>query len=318
MVLERGIAVVGAGLIGRAWAIAFARGGCAVRLYDAQEGAAEAALATIEGLLADLEAQQVLGGADASTVRARIAALGSLEAAVEGAELVQENTPENLEVKRRVTAEIAAAAGPDTAIVSSTSSFVPSLFTEHVPGRERCFVGHPINPPYLVPAVELVPAPWSDQALMDRASALYEAVGMAPIRMQKELEAFIVNRLQTALLHEAFRLLEGGYARSADVDRAIAQGLGLRWSFMGPFETIDLNAPAGVRDYLERYTGIFERLAPDFATGADFNKVLEQGLETEREAALPREALAERQRWRDRRLMALARHKAEADRDIGK
>ena len=311
------VAIVGTGLIGRAWAVAFARGGCSVTLTDAQEGASARALEAIEETLASLAEQGLLGGAAPGDLRGRMDSAPDIETAVAGAALVQENTPENVEIKRAVTAQIAAAAGPEALLASSTSSIVPSAYSEAVAGRERCFVGHPINPPHLVPAVELVSAPWTDPAVIERAAALYGSVGMAPIRVNKEIEGFIVNRLQGALLHEAFRMLAGGYASAADIDKAISQGLGLRWSFMGPFETIDLNAPGGVRDYVERYGALYQRMSESQREPADWLAALDSGLEGERIAALPRERHGERSLWRDRRLMALAAHKARSDSDFG-
>ena len=311
------VAIVGAGLIGRAWAVAFARGGCDVALTDARAGAGERALEAIEGTLEALAAQDLLGGEAPAGLRARMSAAEDLEAAVADAVLVQENTPEDVEIKRAVTADIAAAAGPTALLASSTSSIVPSLYSEAVPGRERCFVAHPINPPHLVPAVELVSAPWTDPGVIERAAAFYAAIGQAPIRVNKEIEGFIVNRLQGALLHEAFRILAGGYASAADIDLAISQGLGLRWSFMGPFETIDLNAPGGIRDYIERYGGLYQRMAESQREPADWQALLDDGLEGARIDALPRGRHAERSLWRDRRLMALAAHKAHSDSEFG-
>ena len=120
---------------------------------------------------------------------------------------------------------------------------------------------HPINPPYLIPAAEVVPAPWTDKASWPRTADFLRAAGHAPIVMKQELDGFVMNRMQGALLEEAFRLVADGYASVEDVDIGIREGLALRWSFMGPFETIDLNAPGGVRDYVERYEQIYIRLA---------------------------------------------------------
>ena len=121
---------------------------------------------------------------------------------------------------------------------------MPSKFTEPLANRARCFTCHPINPPYLIPAVELVPAPWTSPETMARAEETIRGIGQAPIVMQRELDGFVMNRMQGALLEEAFRLVADGYCSIEDVDIGIREGLALRWSFMGPFETIDLNAPA--------------------------------------------------------------------------
>ena len=311
------VALAGGGLIGRAWAIAFARGGCRVALYDPQPGVARAALDGLPPTLADLARQDLLDGQAPTEVLARIEVAAELGAALDGAGYVQESAPEVLETKAEVTAAIAGLAGPETVIASSTSGFVPSAFTAQAPGRERCLVAHPINPPYLLPAVEIVPAPWTDPGIVDKATALLRAVGQAPVVMARELEGFVLNRLQSALLHEAFRLVAEGYVAPADLDRALAEGLAPRWAFMGPFETIDLNAPAGIRQYVERYGPLYDRLAATQSEPCDWSAALDAGLEAARRAALPADGIAERQAWRDRRLMALAAHKRKAADEIG-
>ncbi|TIW09992.1 MAG: 3-hydroxyacyl-CoA dehydrogenase, partial [Mesorhizobium sp.] len=133
-----------------------------------------------------------------------------------------------------------------------------------------------------------------------------------------ELDGFIMNRMQGALLEEAFRLVAGGYASVEDVDVGIREGLALRWSFMGPFETIDLNAPGGVRDYVERYQSIYSNIFPQMRHRVDWAGEVLQTVESERRRRLPQERLLDRQVWRDRRLMALAAHKKKADEEFGK
>jgi 3-hydroxyacyl-CoA dehydrogenase len=306
---EPNIAIVGSGLIGRAWAITFARAGCRVRIFDSGPGAAESALGLIGDLLGDLEGQGQLDGASARDVAARIACADTLEQALDGAAHVQENVPEDLETKRAVFRALDQAAAEGSVLASSTSALLPSRFTEGLPGRARCLVAHPINPPYLVPAVEVVPAPWTDPAVVRRTADLMRAVGQSPIVMKKEIDGFVMNRMQGALLQEAFRLVADGHATAEEVDIGIRDGLGLRWSFMGPFETIDLNAPGGVRDYAERYERLYANLWPSQQRRVDWGGALIDRVEAERAVALPRDELARRQRWRDRRLMALMRHK---------
>ena len=177
---------------------------------------------------------------------------------------------------------------------------------------------HPINPPYLIPAAEVVPAPWTDKAVVARTADFLRAAGHAPIVMKQELDGFVMNRMQGALLEEAFRLVADGYASIEDIDVGIREGLALRWSFMGPFETIDLNAPGGVRDYCQRYEQIYIRLFASMQRRADWNGPVLETIAADRRKALPEDKLQERQAWRDRRLMALAAHKRRADKDIGK
>ncbi len=312
------VAVVGTGFIGRAWAISFARAGHEIALWDAKAEAPAAALAYIESLLPDLHQYDLLNGSTPAEIRGRMHVAPTLEEALEGAEHVQENTPEDLAVKREIFARLDAAAAPSAILASSTSAILPSKFTEALGGRARCLVVHPINPPYLIPAAEVVPAPWTDRNVVERTAAFLRAAGHAPIVMKREIDGFVMNRMQGALLEEAFRLVAEGYASAEDIDVGIRDGLALRWSFMGPFETIDLNAPAGVRDYVERYQSIYAAIFPTAQWRADWTGPVLETVEAERRAALPANRLGERLAWRDRRLMALTAHKRRADRDIGR
>ena len=311
------VAVIGSGFVGRAWAISFARAGCEVALWDQDEAAPPKAQAYIERLLPDLEASDLLNGATAAEVAARMRVAATLESALEGAVHVQENTPEDVEVKRAVFARLDAAAPPDSVLASSTSAILPSAFTENLKGRARCLVVHPINPPYLIPAAEVVPAPWTEPSIVERTAQFLRSAGHAPIVMKREIDGFVMNRLQGALLEEAFRLVDQGYAGVEDVDVGIREGLALRWSFMGPFETIDLNAPAGVRDYADRYQGIYSGIFPSTQWRVDWSGPVMDAVESERRKRLGADRLGERQAWRDRRLIALAAHKRWADKNIG-
>ena len=312
------IALVGLGLVGRAWAISFARAGHEVSIWDERPEAIDEALGFVNKVLPELDANGLLNGEAALNVRARMRRSGSFEEALDGASHIQENTPEDLEIKRRVFVELDRGAEPEAVIASSTSAILPSLFTEQLAGRARCLVVHPINPPYLVPAVEIVPAAWTDLRIVQRTASLFEAAGHTPIVMKREIDGFVVNRLQGALLEEAFRLVASGFATTEDIDVALRDGLALRWSFMGPFETIDLNAPGGVRDYARRYQHIYAGIFPSTLERVDWSGPAMDGIEAERRARLPAEKLGERAAWRDRRLMALAAHKKRAEGDIGR
>jgi len=309
------VAVVGAGLIGRAWAIVFARGGVAVRLHDTDATALDAAGARIDAALDDLHRFGLLD--HPATVRARIATEPRLAAAVEGAAYVQECGPEQVELKRALFTALEAVASPEAVLASSSSGIVASAFTGGLGNPERCLVAHPVNPPYLVPLVELSPAPATAAWAVDAAHALLERVGQAPVRLRREVAGFALNRLQGALLNEALRLFEDGVISADDLDRTVKHGLGLRWSFMGPFETIDLNAPAGLADYARRYGGLYESLGREQADPRPWSEGTIDALDRARRERLGHDALGERQAWRDRRLMALAAHKRAAARDIG-
>ncbi|ATU95702.1 3-hydroxyacyl-CoA dehydrogenase [Phyllobacterium zundukense] len=310
-------AIIGSGFIGRAWAISFARAGYEVSLWDQAPDAVAKAQGYIADVLADLERNDLLNGHSPDEVLARIVAETDLAKALDGAIHIQENTPENIETKIKVFSQLDEAADPSAVIASSTSALLPSRFTEHLKYRHRCLVVHPINPPYLIPAAEVVPAPWTSAEVVEQTRSFLVAAGHAPLVMKRELDGFIMNRMQGALLEEAFRLVADGYATVEDVDIGIRDGLALRWSFMGPFETIDLNAPGGVRDYVERYQVIYERLFPQMQRRVDWAGEVLRTVEAGRREKLPKEKLAERQVWRDRRLMALAAHKKKSTQEFG-
>ena len=303
------IAIIGTGLIGQAWAIVFARGGCQVRLWDGDAAALERASGLIARQIAQLQDERLLD--DAQVVSARIQSCGELAQALQGADYVQENLPEVLDIKQDIFRKLDALAAPQTVLASSTSSIPASAFTADLPGRHRCLVAHPVNPPYLVPVVELCGAPWTDAASMEKARSVMNQVGQKPVTVHKELEGFILNRLQGALLREAFRLVQKGYVSAEDLDVTVKDGLGLRWSFMGPFETIDLNAPQGLAEYCTRYGGMFRSIATEQTGTEAWSPELVAELERQRREQLPQDELLQRRLWRDQRLMALMRHKRE-------
>lgn len=305
------IAIIGAGLIGCAWATVFARAGYPVALYDLDAKALDNAPGQIEATLKPLQAIGLVKE-DAAVILKRVSFVADLAQALQGAALVQENVRETVDAKKEIFAKLDALAPKDAILASSTSGIPASSFTENLSGRARCLVGHPINPPSLVPLVELIPAPWTDAAVMERARAIYAGAGQVPIMVKREIQGFIVNRLQGALLAEAFRLVEDGYIDSIDCDKAIKDGLGLRWAFMGPFETIDLNAPGGIRDYCQRYGPLYHDIARQAQPRAWETPLLDQ-LERERLQALNGTDRPARQRWRDGRLMQLVAHKREQE-----
>jgi L-gulonate 3-dehydrogenase len=311
------VAIVGSGFIGRAWAISFARAGHDVALWDKDPNVPRQAIDFAASVAPDLAKNDLLAGNDPQQVLARLRPEKTLAAALADAEHVQESALERLDVKKALFADLDRLSPPSAVVASSSSAILPSLFTEQLPHRERCLVIHPINPPYLIPAAEVVPAPWTSPEIVERARAFLVAAGQAPIVMKRELDGFVMNRMQGALLEEAFRLVADGFATTEDIDVGIREGLALRWSFMGPFETIDLNAPAGVRDYVQRYEGIYANITKQTQRRADWAGPVLAQIESERRGKLPADQLGERQRWRDRRLMALAAHKRRATRDVG-
>lgn len=302
--IER-IAVIGAGLVGQGWAIVFARAGKQVIIHDKGDAdAIRTALTSAAGALA----QAGLGPAP-EDVMARITFADTLEGAVAQADYVQESVFERIDVKREVSLAIDAALPGHAFVGSSTSGFPASHFTADCTQRERFLVAHPVNPPHLIPMVEIVPAPWTDPKIALRARALMDAVGQSPVSLDREIPGFVLNRLQGALLDEAFALLGEGYASAEDIDRAVRDGLGLRWAFMGPFETIDLNAPQGLADYAERLGPMYAEFANQRDRDRSWRDKAIATAETERRATLPAGELSQRREWRDAMLMQILKAK---------
>jgi len=309
--MSASIGVIGAGLVGSGWTIVFARAGHTVRAYDSN-GDIRASLR--DRVAANLESLQEYGLVDdAQSILARVEVVDSLGEAVDEVSYVQESVLERTDVKRELYETIDGIVGAEVPVGSSSSGIPASAFTEGLRRAANYLVAHPVNPPYLHPLVELVPSPLTDPATVDRVHGLMEDVGQIPIRVNGEVEGFILNRLQGAMLREAWALFEEGYANAADIDRTVKHGLGLRWSFMGPFETIDLNAPGGVRDYAQRLGGLYLSIARDRTDPKPWSDELISRVESERRGTLDLDDLPVRCSWRDRRLMALAAHKASAE-----
>jgi carnitine 3-dehydrogenase len=233
------VAVVGTGVIGASWAALFLAHGLDVVATDPAPGAEER-------LRADV-ADTGIAAPDQLTFVADVAE------AVADADFVQENGPEREDVKHAVFAALDAAARPDVVLASSSSGMLPSAIAKACTLHpERVLVGHPFNPPHLLPLVEVVPGEKTGEAAVDQAMAFYTALGKKPIRLRHELPGHVANRLQAALWREAYSLVDRGVATVADIDTAIANGPGLRWAVIGPFAAQHLSGgPGGIAHVLE-------------------------------------------------------------------
>lgn len=290
-------AIVGAGLIGRAWSVVFARAGLPVRIWDPSE--------QVRGTVRDaIAAMLAAGGFDAAAID-KITVHDTAAAALEGADWVQENGPEKLEVKQALFAELDRLAAPGTILASSSSALVPSSFAGALSGRHRILVAHPVNPPHVVPVVELCPSPDTTTEVMDRAEALFRSVDQVPVRLSREVDGFVLNRLQAVLLAEALALVESGVVSVEGLDDTIRHGLGRRWAFLGPLRTIFLNAPDGVDDYIRRYGPMLARLTDSAARGEAFTDSAGRKIAQ----ALPSpDQVPALSAWRDGELAALDKH----------
>src|ERR1700733_12798737 len=300
----RPVAVIGAGLVGAGWAIVFARAGLDVRVYDANRSATDAALSLITDQLKELSSFGLIADPDKAAARVRPA--HSLADAVDRAAYAQESVLERVDVKRRLMQDLEQTASPDLVIGSSSSGIPASAFTHGLKISSRVLIVHPVNPPYLVPVVELVPSPETSPATLEFADSFMRALKRSVVHVRKEVQGFVLNRLQAALLREAWALVEDGVASCEEIDRTIRDGLGWRWSFMGPFETIDLNAQGGGADYANRLGTLCQEIAQSRTHQEPWSPELISKIEAKRREALSHNDLASRRAWRDRRLMALA------------
>ena len=305
------VALIGTGTLGASWAVVFARAGLTVAVHDADAAAADKVRDFVRQALADFAAQGVGSREVPDAILARITAAASLEQAVEGAIYVQESVFERLDVKVDLYRRLDTIAAPELVIGSSTSGLPASAFTEEMVTRNRCLVVHPLNPPHLIPLVEIVPSPWTEARAVEVAADMMARVGQSPIRLAREVNGFVVNRLQGAVLAEAFRLVEDGIVSALDVDRAVTDGLGLRWLFLGPFATIDLNARGGIAEYCRSFGPMYQGLSAEQADPRPWPPALVSKVEQELRTEVPAEALSDRRSWRDRYLARIANLKAE-------
>jgi L-gulonate 3-dehydrogenase len=297
------IAIVGAGLVGQGWAVAFARAGHEVLVHDRTD--LNRTRGSIEAMVADLVAEGLC--ADAEAIMSQIGYESELAAAVGRADYIQESVFERIEVKREVSLAIDGELPSHAIVGSSTSGFPGSAFTQECRNRERFLVAHPVNPPHLIPLVEIVPTRWTSPEVPARVRSLMEAIGQSPVSLHREIEGFVLNRLQGALLDEAFALLAGGYASAEDIDRAVRDGLGLRWAFMGPFETIDLNAPEGLADYARRLGPMYAGFAEQRDADRTWRDAAVVQAHAECRSAVPETDLPARRAWRDTMLARMRR-----------
>jgi 3-hydroxyacyl-CoA dehydrogenase len=301
------VAIVGAGLVGSGWALVFARSGFEVAVFDPSKEVSDGVLGWMAQELAGLHNLGLVGNVD--EILSRVTIAKTLAEAVEDAIYVQESVFETVSAKTGISMDIDALLAPDACVGSSSSGIPASRFTEGCRNRERFLIAHPVNPPHLVPVVELVPAPWTMPKVVETCRALMADIGQVPVQLKREVDGFILNRLQGALLNEAWALYAEGYADLADIDATVSHGLGLRWSFMGPFETIDLNAPGGIADYARRLGPMYHQMALSRRDPAPWSDATVATAEKERRESLKSEDLGERRRWRDDKLAQLSAFK---------
>ncbi len=244
------VGLVGGGVIGSAWAARLLINNIDVNLYDPAPGIGKRIDQVLDHAL---RACRSMTSAPVR-VRGRLCLVDSIEAAVSGTDFVQESGPERIKVKKVLMQEICKHTGAAVIVASSSSGLLPGEMQEGVEHPERVIVGHPFNPVYLMPLVEIVAGNATSRRVVDRARAFYAGIGMHPLVVRKEVEAFIADRLMEALWREALHLLNEDVATCDELDQAIAYGPGIRWAFMGPFETFRIaGGEGGIRHFMSQF-----------------------------------------------------------------
>lgn len=244
------VAVIGTGTIGASWTALFLAAGHEVAASDPAEGAEDRLRAQVAANWGDLETLGVASGSSDNALMS-LTFYADPAAAAEGAMVVQENAPERIEVKRKLLAQLETAITPDALILSSTSGLKPTDMQRDMAHPERLVVGHPFNPPHLIPLVEIVGGARTSEQAIAEAVRFYEGVGKQPIRLNREITGHVANRLQAALWREAVYLAREGVASVADIDRAMTGALGIRWALMGPHLTFHLGGgPGGMESFV--------------------------------------------------------------------
>lgn len=303
MTFELRIACVGAGVIGRSWAVAFAAGGANVRVFDPSKKVVDRARGFAVEALSKLEAYGRCDDADAALDRIRFFEV--IETAVEDAYYVQESIAEDLTVKKQLFEQLDGCTPPSAILASSTSTIPASRFMSDLDGCGRCIVAHPVNPPHLIPAVEICPAPFTSQTTIERTTKLMESIGHVPIMLRKEIPGFLINRLQLALIGEALHLVSEGYCSASDLDRAVKYSLGLRWALLGPFEAGHLNADSGYYEYMKKFEPAIKQLIGQLQVDYDWSELDYRKIADELLSSVKVIDIPGKQAERDHRLLSL-------------
>ncbi len=303
----KNIGVIGGGLIGASWAAIFSKSGFNVFVYDPFPDVFDTYKLRVTSFLEELKSIDETINVEESLNRIRENV--TIEDLCSNVEYIQESAPEILSVKQELFAKLDNLA-PEEVVIGSSSSAMPiSSITQNLKGQHRCIITHPANPPHLIPCVEICPGENTSNKTIEKTKEIFTASGASIVNVKKEIDGFILNRLQGALLNEAMRLYSDGYASSDEIDATIRDGLGLRWAFMGPFETIDLNAPGGIKDYISRYGPIFVEMAKNQTKIPDWSEEAGEKLELERRKILGHDELEGRAKKRNQLLKSLRKVK---------
>lgn len=297
------VGLLGGGVIGGGWAARFLLHGSDVTVYDPAPGAEQTVADVLANARIAFQALELDLPAEGQLTFA-----ATPEDAVRDADFVQESAPERLELKQELMARACAACPAGVVMASSTSGLMPSRICDEMPHRERFVVGHPFNPVYLLPLVEIVAGELTTPETVERAAGVYRSVGMRPLIVRREIDGFIADRLQEALWREALWLVNDGIATVEEVDDAIRLGPGLRFAFMGPFLTYRMGGgEGGMRHFLEQFGPSLQWPWTKLMDVPDLTDELIDTIAAQSDAQAAGRSQQELQRMRDRNIVAVLR-----------
>ena len=251
------VTVIGAGAMGASWAALFLANGLKVTVNDPRPDLKEAMQKAIAEISPTLKAL----GYNIKDLTKNLSLESDLGAGVKDADLVQENAPEDISFKQDLYARMETNLKPTALVLSSSSSIPATLFTQKMKTADRVLLGHPFNPPHLIPLVEVVPGAATSKKATDEAMDFYTAIGKQPILIEKEVPGFVANRLQAALFRESVHLVSTGVVSMENLDKIVSSSIGLRWAAAGPFKTFTLGGgPGGLPHFLTHLGPGLERL----------------------------------------------------------
>ncbi len=305
------VVVIGAGEIGASMAAVFLDVGVDVTIIEPNDKVRD----NIPGRLADYRQEMVAAGLASSKSHGQVSTHEMITSLQQPTDLVIEAGPEDGGAKRRIFGSLRDQLGSETPIATTSSAIPISRIVEAPEDRRACLVAHPANPPFLIRAIECVPSPETDPAVTDRVMSFLQGAGFAPILIRREVEGFAMNRLQSALLREAYRLVDAGVVDVAGADRLVSEALGPRWALSGPFETADLNTPGGLRAHAERLGEAYGRIGTENGEkGLPWPQSLVEKAVRQRRSVISEGRLAERVAWRRQALAQILRARREAER----
>jgi 3-hydroxyacyl-CoA dehydrogenase len=306
----RNVAIVGTGVIGASWAALYLARGLNVVATDPAPNAEANLRKYVDEAWKDLE----VIGLSPNASRDHLKFTTDLKQALADADLVQENGPERKDFKIKLFADMDAATRSDTILASSSSGLTVSTMQSACKHPERCVLGHPFNPPHVVPLVEVVGGEKTSPETIERALSFYASIGKKPIHVRKEVVGHVANRLQAALYREVVYLIEQGVLNVADSDVAVCWGPGLRWGLMGPNLLFHLGGgPGGIQHFMEQFSGPLATWWKDLGTITEFSPEVKQTIIEGASKEADGRSIQELERERDSMLLELLATRAKGE-----